>query len=86
MADINMGGTEQLIQLDEGVYQRLRCPSCGNRGASSFSADTFVLLRGDGVPVVAGAYTEGPDPQIDCHACDHVGPLRSFTDGDGGVR
>ena len=67
------------IPVDDGVgYRRLRCPRCGNQGASSFSTTTFVLIRGDGVPFLVGDYTELAF-SIECYACDYEGPLEAFT-------
>jgi hypothetical protein len=69
------------VELADWPYRRLRCPRCGNCGESSFSAETFVLIGGDGVPTLVGPYIEAVEaPRIDCHGCDYVGPLEAFAD------
>lgn len=68
------------VELEDWPYRRLRCPRCGNRGESTFSAATFVLIGGDGIPFLTGPYMEGTEePLIDCHGCDFEGPWEAFV-------
>jgi hypothetical protein len=73
--------TEVMLEVDEGLYRPLRCPRCGNRGESTFSAEAFVLIGGNGIPTLVCAYTEATEaPRVDCHGCDYIGPIEAFRD------
>lgn len=71
--------TRLVVPLEEWPYRRLCCPHCGNQGESSFSADTFVLIGGDGLPFLVGAYADVTPDSIECHACDYRGAIEVFT-------
>lgn len=78
-----------LVETEIACVEPLRCPQCGNTGKdAAFSAATFVLINEQGLPVLVGDYSESvsdgsfPDT-IDCHLCDHTGPIDEFRVSDG---
>lgn len=78
-----------MVEIDIDSVQPLRCPQCGNTGKdAAFNAATFVLIKEQGLPVVVGDYSEwaGEDDSpstIDCHHCDHAGPIDEFRVAEG---
>lgn len=75
---------QTLVETDIFAVEPLRCPRCGNTGKdAAFSAATFVLIKEQGLPVLVGDYSQpvsdgsAPD-SIDCHLCDHTGPIAEF--------
>jgi len=77
---------QTLVETDIFAVRPLRCPQCGNTGAdAAFSAATFVLIKEQGLPVLVGDYSQpvsdgsAPD-SIDCHLCDHTGPIAEFRE------
>jgi hypothetical protein len=71
-----------MVKTEISCVVPLRCPRCGNTGKDgAFSANTFLLIKEGGLPVLVADYSErlGPVPvTIDCHECDHKAPIDEF--------
>jgi len=80
---------QTLVETDIFAVRPLRCPQCGNTGAdAAFSAATFVLIKEQGLPVLVGDYSQSvsdgsASDTIDCHLCDHAGPIYEFRVAEG---
>ena len=78
-----------LVETDTFAVEPLRCPQCGNTGKdAAFNADTYVLIKEQGLPVLVGDYAQrvpedGSPTSIECHLCDHMGPIDEFRVPEG---
>ena len=80
---------QTLVEADTFAVEPLRCPQCGNTGKdAAFNADTYVLIKEQGLPVLVGDYAQrasedGGSTSIECHLCDHMGPIDEFRVAEG---
>lgn len=67
---------------NKNCLEGMRCPSCGSFGPFDIHAQIIVEVSDEGTEDTGSDYEWHDGAACKCNACDHMGTVRTFTEGE----